>query len=190
MYEGLNKMFWGIFFATFHLNLGPVKILPAFVGFMLISSGINTIYVEHKDEEWKKALDLSRIAIVVSLLGGVIDFFLFGAYNYSIIILLWPILLMVVELLMFYNFFIGLVKYFHSMGKIEVSESLIGSSRFYLIIFIINTAFLSFTQLFNWEGINTLLAIIFIILRISLMVIISGLKKQIIPFNPDKKQGL
>lgn len=190
MYEGLTKIFWGIFFATFNLNLGPVKILPAFVGFMLISSGLNTIYLEHKDEEWKKALELSRVAVAVSLLGWVIDFFIFGTYTSFIIILLLPILLMVVELLMFYNFFRGLVKYFHSIGNIEVSESLIGSSRLYLIIFIINTAILSFTQLFNWEGINTLLAIIFIILRISVMVIISGLKKQLIPFNPDKNQGL
>ena len=98
---------------------------------MLISSGLNTIYLEHKDEEWKKALELSRVAVAVSLLGWVIDFFIFGTYTSSIIILLLPILLMVVELLMFYNFFRGLVKYFHSIGNIEVSESLNGSSRLY-----------------------------------------------------------
>ena len=57
MYEGLSKILWGIFIATFNINLGPIKILPAFVGFMVIASGINTIYNEHHIDEFKKYND-------------------------------------------------------------------------------------------------------------------------------------
>ncbi len=186
MYEGLNKIFWGIFLATFNINLGPIKILPAFVGFMILSSGINTIHKEQKTEEFKKALDFSRILIVIALFGGLIDFFTQGTYQYSLILQIWPIVLMIVELLMFYNFFLGISKYFDSIGNLEVSDRVIASSRMYMIIFISSIAFLSFVLLYNLGGLNTLLAIIFIILRISLMVMISGLKKDILPDNSDE----
>ena len=186
MYEGLNKIFWGIFIATFNIKLGPIKILPSFIGFIILSSGINTIHNEHKTEEFKKALDFSRILIVIALFGGLIDFFTQGTYQYSLILQIWPIVLMIVELLMFYNFFLGISKYFDSIGNLEVSDRVIASSRMYMIIFISSIAFLSFVLLYNLGGLNTLLAIIFIILRISLMVMISGLKKDILPDNSDE----
>ncbi|NLC03854.1 MAG: hypothetical protein GX787_06190 [Tissierellia bacterium] len=190
MYEGLNKMLWGIFLATFSINLGPVSILPSFIGFMIISSGINTIYVEHHYEDFKKALDFSRITIALALFSGLIDFFTAGNYQYSIIMQVWTIVLMVVELFMFYNFFIGTIKYFDSIENLEVAERVMASSRMYLIVFISSITFLSFVLLFNVGGLYTLLAIVFIILRISLMVIISGLKKDLIPSNPDEDQGI
>ena len=190
MYEGLNKVFWGIFIATFNLNLGPIKILPAFVGFMVISSGINTIYIEHHSEEFRKALDFSRVAIAISLLGGLIDFLTGGVYQYSLLLQICPIILMTVELLLFYNLFLGIIMHFSSVGNLEVSERVMGSSRLYMIIFITSISFLSFVLLFNLGGLNTLLAIVFVILRISLMVMISGLKKDLIPNNPDEDKGM
>ena len=189
MYEGLSKMFWGIFLATFSINLGPIRILPTFVGFMIISSGINTIYNEHKTDEFKKALDFSRITIIIALFGGLIDFFTAGNYEYSLILQIWPIMLMIVELLMFYNFLLAIIKYFHSIGNLEVSERVVASSRLYMIIYISSIAFLSFVLLFNLR-LDTLLAIVFVILRISLLVIISGLKKDLIPNKPDDNQGM
>ena len=190
MYEGLNKVFWGIFIATFNINLGPIKILPAFVGFMIISSGINTIYTEHRYDEFKKSLDFSRIVTVIALFGGLIELFTQDSYQYSLILQIWPIILMIVELLMFYYLFVGIILYFESIGNVSVTERIIGSSRLYMIIFIINIAFLSFVMLFNLRGFNTLLAIVFIILRISLMVMISGLKKDLIPDNLDEGEGV
>ena len=190
MFEGLNKVFWGIFIATFSINLGPVKILPAFVGFMIISSGINTIYIEHKTEEFKKALDFSRIVISMSLLGGLAGFFIQGSYQYSILLQVWSTIFMTAELIMFYNFLQGLIKYFDSIGNVEVSERLIESSRLYMIIFIIVIAALSFIMLFNLEGLSTLSAIVLIILRISLMVMTSGIKKEFTPEDPDEEQGI
>ena len=190
MFEGLNKMFWGIFLATFSINLGPIKILPSFIGFMILSSGINTIHNEHKTDEFKKALDYSRILIVIALFGGLIDFFTQGSYQYSILLQIWPIVLLIVELLMFYNFFLGVIMHFNSIGNLEVAERVTGSIRLYMIIFISSIAFLSFVLLFNLGGLNTLLAIIFVILRISLMVMISGLKKDILPENTNGDKGI
>lgn len=190
MYEGLNKIFWGIFIATFNIRLGPIQILPSFIGFMILSSGINTIYIEHHTVEFKKALDFSRIVIVLALFGGLIDFFTQRTHQYNLILQIWPIILMTAELLMFYNFFMGIIKHFNSIGNLEVSERIIGSSRLYMIIFIINISALSFIMLFNLGGLNTLLAIVFVILRISLMIMVSGLKKDLIPDNPDEDKGI
>lgn len=190
MYEGLTNVFWGIFIATFSINLGPIKILPAFVGFIIISSGINTINIKYPNDGFKKALDFSRIMIVIALLGGVINIFTQGYYQHSLLLQIWPIILMTFELLMFNYFFMGIIKYFDSLGNVEVSERMIGNSRIYMIIFIIDIVVLSFVMLFNLGGLNTISAIIFVILRISLMVNFGGLRKVLIPENPDDSQGI
>lgn len=190
MYEGLTNVFWGIFIDTFSIKLGPIMILPTFVGFMIISSGINTIYNEHKTDEFKKALDFSRIVTVMALVGWVIGFFTGGNYQYFILLQIWPIIVMTVELIMFYYLFLGIIKHFDSIGNLEVSERLIGSSRLYMIIFIITLSVLSFVILFNLGGLNALLAIVLLILRISIMLMISGIKKDIIPDNIDDNQGI
>lgn len=190
MFDGLSKVFWGIFIATFNINLGPVKILPAFVGFMVISSGINTIYIEHKTDEFRKTLDFSRIVISMSLLGGVAGFFIQGSFQYSILLQIWSTIFMAAELIMFYYFFLGIIKYFDSIGNKEVADRVIDSSRLYMIVFIIVIAILSCSMLFNLGELNTLLAIVLIILRISLMIMISGLKKELVPNDSDDEQGI
>lgn len=56
MSEGYRKIFWGIFIATFNINIGMVKILPSFVGFLIISSGLKLILQEAGTESFKLSL--------------------------------------------------------------------------------------------------------------------------------------
>lgn len=41
--SGYNRIFWGMIVLIFHINLGPIKILPSFVGYLLIYSGLNIL---------------------------------------------------------------------------------------------------------------------------------------------------
>lgn len=49
LYSGLSQAAWGYFFVTFDFNLGPVSVLPRFVGFYLLFSAIGKLSAERRD---------------------------------------------------------------------------------------------------------------------------------------------
>ena len=49
LYTGVSRAAWGYFFLYFNINLGPVSVLPTFVGFLLFLSSINLLKEERRD---------------------------------------------------------------------------------------------------------------------------------------------
>ena len=43
-----NKLFWGFILVVFNINLGPIDILPNFIGYFLICSGVCTLASQNK----------------------------------------------------------------------------------------------------------------------------------------------
>ena len=48
-YTGVSRLAWGYFFLYFDFNLGPVSVLPDFVGYLLFLSGIGLLQEERRD---------------------------------------------------------------------------------------------------------------------------------------------
>ena len=66
MYEsGYDKIFWGMIFIIFDINLGYINILPNFIGYGLIYSGLNILLVQH--EVFKKGKMPATILILLTL---------------------------------------------------------------------------------------------------------------------------
>jgi len=55
MKDQYNKLFWGIILATFHINLGMVRILPEFIGWWMVSSACCELYDISKNTKFMKA---------------------------------------------------------------------------------------------------------------------------------------
>jgi hypothetical protein len=48
MYEsGYNKLFWGMIFVIFNINIGIINLLPNFIGYILIFSGLSILSAQH-----------------------------------------------------------------------------------------------------------------------------------------------
>ena len=82
MEKGFKNIFWGVFLATFNINFGFIKVLPAFVGWMVLNSGINMLMEEAESESLEKAQKYSKFLVILSIIGGLISlninvFFLF-----------------------------------------------------------------------------------------------------------------
>lgn len=177
MSEGYRKIFWGIFIATFNIKIGIVKILPAFVGFIIISSGINILIEETNIESFKKAKRYSNYTGLLLFLGGVIS--LSGVnLEANILIQLLPIIYLTLELLLFYKVFEGSIEklsYDNNPTLAMLVYEFENKQRFYTISSIIINLFLMFSITFNWVS-QTFAAILLIILRIFLMTSMSRLK--------------
>lgn len=64
-YSGYNRLFWGMVFILFHINIGYITILPNFIAYLFIYSGLNILSSQH--EAYKKLKLIVIILILLSL---------------------------------------------------------------------------------------------------------------------------
>ncbi|NMB27957.1 MAG: hypothetical protein GX987_07905 [Tissierellia bacterium] len=171
MYDGYNKIFWGIFIATFNIKLGMIKILPAFIGFMIILSGISSLYRETNIEPFNKAKTFSIILIIGTGIGELMGLLSIEPTNFFIFNEIWIVFNIIMEMLMFYKCFEGSIEYFNVNNYENLAEENIKKVRFYIIALTIDIIFLNFALIFDIRYLNTIVAIMIIILRIYLMVL-------------------
>lgn len=81
MIHGYKKVFWGMFFTAFHLNLGPIQILPNFIAILIISSGIKEIIINNENTSLNISLKLNNASAFISFITFVLPFM--GVENYS-----------------------------------------------------------------------------------------------------------
>ena len=68
MILGFKKIFWGNIITIFHLNLGPIEILPNFIGFLIISSGIKEVLCKYDNSNLRKALKINSVQVYISFI--------------------------------------------------------------------------------------------------------------------------
>lgn len=47
-WKGYNRLSWGIIITMFHINIGYITVIPGFIGYTLIYSGLNILATQHK----------------------------------------------------------------------------------------------------------------------------------------------
>lgn len=187
MSEGYRKIFWGIFIATFNINIGIIKILPTFIGFIVISGGINIILENYLSEKFSKAKKFSNITALVLFIGSFLG--LMGMNLSSNILLeLIPIVYLVLELLLFYYLFEGSIEMLSNDNYNDIANEFVSKEKGYIIFFVIILLILNFGIVSNFAGYATFGAILFIILRITIMTWMSKLKN--IYLNHDEPEAL
>jgi len=179
MHSAYKKIYWGIFIITFNINLGMIKILPAFIGFIIISSGINSLYRETNIESFNNAKIFANIIVIITLIGQFIELSSINLMGSLIFSGVWMPLYFVIEIIMFYKYFDGVIEYFHINNLKDLADKNIKSVRFYIIVSIINVILLNFALMFNITSLQFILAIVLIILHIYLMVLTNEHKKVI-----------
>lgn len=179
MYNEYNKIFWGIFICSFNIKLGPVKILPAFIGYIIILSGISSLYKITHIKSFNKSKTFAIIIIIITSLGEFMGFSSIESNNLFLFNEIFIVFSSVMELLMFYNLFNASIEYFNNNHYNLASET-IKKLRFYIIVSVINIIFLNFTLVFDIRFLNIIVPITLIILRIYLMKLIYRFKNMFV----------
>lgn len=176
MYSGYNKIFWGILITTFSINLGPIKILPVFIGFLFIVSGLDSVYKESSFNIFEKVKSIGMLVAFISFIGGVIDFTTYGMTNYSFINIIWITVFIIIELVFYFKIIEASIEYLSINNYDDLTEDYISKLRNYTIFSILNILFLSVSLILNLNIYPTIAAIIGVILKIYLMTMIYGLR--------------
>jgi hypothetical protein len=172
MYNGYRTIFWGIFFSVFHINLGGLQILPAFVGWLIAAHGINLIYKEVPSPSFRKAYNFSLIMVVVSLIGPISTWV--GA-SYVILDYV-PVVFAIVELPVIYYLLEGSMENIKSKGDGSSNGDYEGTLNAYIIIFVLNIILECIAITFVSTGLLMIVAIIGMLLILWLMQIVHSLK--------------
>lgn len=182
MYDGYSRIFWGIFITTFHINLGPIKILPGFVGFLIIASGLEDLYGESKLESFKRVKSFAQITASLSLIGGVYYFFTQDNIEFFFINTIWTIVFALIQFTLYFKIIETSIEYFDIEEYKELKTLYTLKLRKYTVFMILNIIFISFSMIFNLEGYFATGAIIAVILNIYIMTMVYGMRDS---FNEE-----
>lgn len=78
LYTGVSRAAWGCFFLYFHINLGTINLLPAFVGYLLFLASIRLLEEERRDLALLRSLGIlltlwNVLDWAITLVGGTIE---------------------------------------------------------------------------------------------------------------------
>lgn len=172
MYEGYNRIFWGIFISTFHINLGPVQIFPAFVGFLMIVSGLNLLYEESALERFKGVKSWGILTASLSFIGGLVYFFTQSDTRFLFLNIIWTIGFAITQFTLFFKVIEVSIEYLEIGIYEDLKEKYILKLRKYTVFMILNIIFISLSLIFHLQTFFTMGAIIAVILNIYVMTMI------------------
>lgn len=178
MGRGYKTIFWGVFLATFNITLGAIKIVPTFVGWMVVLSGINTLREFHESTSFNEGVRYNHYLIIFSLLGGLLSFSSSPLLKSSIIFSYYVMIPNIFELLMVFKILEGSIDYLKSINQEDLSLEFEEKLRGYIIFEIITNIGLIISLTIYNGFLMAITAILAIILRIYIMTMMSRLSKM------------
>lgn len=189
--KGYNKIFWGLIFVVFNINLGPINILPDFLGYFLISIGLSAIQNEYDHDSFKLAAIIANILGAYTLITSILAFVSGGSYeifNNSIVNIGFTLLVSAANLVMEFNILSGTASIFKDMEKLEEAEETYKIQRNYTYLCIIALFFISI--IFNISNIsNSIIALIMVIYYLIVRIYYISVIRRIIKFFDNETIG-
>ncbi len=185
MISGYRIIFWGLFIATFHINIGMLPILPVFVGYLSMAHGVNLIRQEYSSPQLDKAYLITCLLAILGIIGQVITWT--GQTNDWIRLL--PAAYGVLELFFMYYLLEGSMSFFHDHGR-EVLEIEYKSrlSAFIVAEVLFAVFYLVSATMMN-QGMVVAASIAGVVLRIWMMILVSSLRKELEGMSDDEVQS-
>lgn len=178
MKDGYKKIFWGIFIATFSINLGMLQILPAFVGWMVVASGISVLQENSVSGDYDRPKAISYILIGATLIGSLITLFQGAQMNQPIMLLFYPLIVMTIELLLIHRLLEATVRNFTAIDDNETAKFYTGKDRTFIILMGITLGMVTLSIFLNLQSVGFFAAIIAVITRVYILTTINSLSKE------------
>lgn len=178
MFDGYNKIFWGFLIMTFHINIGVIKILPPFVGLILISSGISLLYRETQNIKFDEAKKWVLVALVSSIVSEIAGFISSGSEEQgSLIIIIWILVYFIIDLLFTFKILEASIEELDAQGYSDLAVEFIAKQKIYIILYFISSIFMIISMTYIVKSLEVIAGLIALGLRVYIIVLINRLKK-------------
>ncbi|MBP1927208.1 hypothetical protein J2Z76_003105 [Sedimentibacter acidaminivorans] len=186
MEQGYRKVFWGFLIVLFNINIGPINILPDFLGYFIIGSGLVAIVNEFETKSFRIAHKTANLLFLYTLLLSIFNFIGSGeiignssGYQYKIIIDIGlSVLSSIFSLYMAFHILSGTINLYLNRAQKLQAELLVKSQRSYTLLLLIGIILISIS--FNISsGVYMAITSIYVLLvQIYFATIISGIRKD------------
>jgi hypothetical protein len=186
MEQGYRKVFWGFLIVLFNINIGPINILPDFLGYFIIGSGLVAIVNEFETKSFRIAHKTANLLFLYTLLLSIFNFIGSGeiignssGYQYKIIIDIGlSVLSSVFSLYMAFHILSGTINLYLNRAQKPQADLLVKSQRSYTLLLLIGIILISIS--FNISsGVYMAITSIYVLLvQIYFATIISGIRKN------------
>ncbi len=185
MEQAYRKIFWGFLIVLFNINIGPLNILPDFLGYFIIGSGLTIIVNEFENKNFRSAHQMANLLLVYTLLLSVFNFIGLGEniengilYQYKIVIDVGlSVLSNIISLYMSFNILSGTIDLYLNRERKNQADSLVKLQRSYTLLFLIGIILISISFNISSEVYVAIVAIYVILVQIYFATIISGIRK-------------
>ncbi len=175
MGKGYKIIFWGLFFCTFHINLGPLPILPPFLGWIIIASGVDILYHDKVDLNIKKASYFAYANAGLTFLSFMMDF---TGFNHDLL-MYYVIVVELIKFMFVYYLLVGSITYLRDINRMEEVSRYSQILSSFMVIFILNTLLAGVGITINHGSLMGIVAITGVLLTIWLMFVVRGLWKMV-----------
>lgn len=175
MYEsGYDRIFWGMIFIIFDINLGYINILPNFIGYGLIYSGLSILLSQHE------IFEKGKMPAVILILLTLKDMFhnpsntsLVAGINLSYFSSLIGSLVNIINLYLIYIISRGIYELCENRGLKELRERIRDCWKFYFVISVIALFYMPFSINLprDFNAIKFIIGIINLIAVISIVLV-------------------
>lgn len=202
MHEGFNRIFWGLCFVTFHINLGGFEglPLPAFAAYLMVRSGIKQLINEpkltegegaypnltlsdppentnyHSTQCFRRAATVALISAFIAVPRAATAFFSQFLAQHPLVVLLNFGLVAILDLALAYYLLTGAACLLEGLGNPERKVFYLKRLRLYLVL-------LSSASIIGITGLalgalesSVVFGIAMLVLRIWFIMLIHGLK--------------
>lgn len=142
MYKNYNKIYWGIIFVLININIGPIDILPNFIGYALMISGLSKLYNETKYKEFLITQTLAVIFLIQSLIAIVYNFN--GSEGVTTTGIITSIIFQVMQLIFVFYMYSGTIELLKNYDDKELVMIIEYARRNYTYIVLFTTFLMTF----------------------------------------------
>ena len=145
--KGYKRLFWGMVFISFNINIGFINILPGFIGYISIYSGLCILSSQYKLYEKGK---IPAVILTLLTLKGIwhdpnSNILTGEIYNVGLLTLIIACVVIIIKIYLIYIICMGIYELCRERGLNNLMGSTISSMKFYLIISLIYLAYVPFS---------------------------------------------
>ena len=179
MTHGYNMVFWGLFFSMFHINLGRLEVLPSFVGFLMVASGVKDIMSVCDNKAFYQSLKYAYILSGILVIGFILPFLgETGISENSILNIIWTNGIIILEILFTVKLIEGSIELLRERNIEDEALRYKNKIRNFIIIFTSLMILNNINTIILNETLGVFLILIMIIVKLSMMFSIKGLGKE------------
>lgn len=178
MDKGYHKIYWGLIFLSFHINLGPIKVLPPFISWLIILLGVDILRKTYDYSPFKDSVRYIKVLILVTAVGDLISMLQISPIYNSIMFSYLPILVMILELIFASKVLEGSIEALRAEDKEGKALLLEYNQGYFIRLYTIVILGLILALTLRHKVLLTIGAIFALIISIFLMSIINRLKKE------------